>query len=180
VYVAPRGGGDATRISGTGFAAVPSWSPDMKWLAFVRAEAAGSRVWNLWLRNLSSETLHKHTSFRAGQVWGASWFHDSRRLCYSHETQLIISDLSTGMSQTFVTPRRGRLIRTPAVSPDGRFIVFQVYREGVWLLEVKTGAMKRILEDTSAEEFAWDPTGRRIAYHSARDGQWRIWVTTLR
>ena len=71
------------------------------------------------------------------------------------------------------------MVRTPAVSPDGRQIVFQVFREGVWLLDLATGTMHGLLDDPSAEEFAWDPSGRRIAYHSRRDGEWRIWLLTL-
>ena len=71
------------------------------------------------------------------------------------------------------------MVRTPAVSPDGRQIVFQVFRDGVWMLDLATGTMHGVLDDPSAEEFAWDPSGRRIAYHSRRDGEWRIWLLTL-
>jgi hypothetical protein len=178
VYVASRGGGDAHRVSGSGFAAVPSWSPDMKWLAFVRAEPAGSKVWNLWLRNVAAGTLTRVTSFPVGQTWGASWFPDNRRLCYSHDTELIVQDVETGMTATFRTPQAGKLVRTPAVSPDGKRIVFQIHGDGVWILDLQTMAMSRLLNDATAEEFAWDPGGQRIAYHSRRDGQWRIWTTT--
>jgi len=178
VYVANRDGGNAHRVSGGGFAAVPSWSPDMKWLAFVRAEPARSNVWNLWLRNVAAGTLTRLTSFPAGQTWGASWFPDNRRLCYSHDTELIVRDVETGMTATFRTPQAGRLVRTPAVSPDGERIVFQIYGDGAWMLDLRTMSMSRLLNDATAEEFAWDPEGQRIAYHSHRDGQWRIWTTT--
>jgi hypothetical protein len=178
VYVASLGGADARRVSGTGYAAVPTWSPDMNWLAFVRAEPGHSKVWNLWLQDRHAGTLRRQTSFRFGQVWGASWFPDSHRICYSHENQLIIADISTGMIQTWRTPLAGHLVRTPAVSPDGRRIVFQVQRDGVWILDLQTKAMSRLLNDATAEEFAWQPDGKRIAFHSRRDGQWRIWITT--
>jgi Tol biopolymer transport system component len=57
--------------------------------------------------------------------------------------------------------------------------VFQVFRDGVWLLDVRTREMRRILDDATAEEFAWAPDGRRIAYHSRRDGVWKIWVMSV-
>ncbi len=176
VYVSERDGSNAQPMSGNGYGAVPSWSPDMKWLAFVRGEPTRPRVWNLWLRDLSSGALQRHTSFRSGQVWGASWFPDGRALCYTHETRLIISHLDGRDDIVIDTPRRGRLVRTPAVSPDGRRVIFQVFRDGVWLLHLPTMRMERILDDPTAEEFSWAPDGRRVAYHSRRDGTWRIWM----
>jgi YD repeat-containing protein len=179
VYVMARDGSNLHKMSDSGFAAVPSWSPNMKWLAFVRGEQSRPRVWNLWLRDLASGELKRISHFRGGQVWSASWFPDGRAICYSHEDRLIVTDVINGSSRTFKTPLKGRLTRTPAVSPDGSRIVFQVLGDGVWMLDVNSGAMRRVLDDGSAEEFAWDPQGRRIAYHSRRDGQWRIWVMTL-
>ncbi|HEX4913467.1 MAG TPA: hypothetical protein VFV51_05905 [Vicinamibacterales bacterium] len=176
VYVAQRDGANLQRVSGAGYAAVPSWSPDMKWLAFVRGETNRPRVWNLWLRNIETGALRRHTSHRSGQVWGASWFPDGRSLAYSHDQQLIISHLDGRKSVVIASPIRGRLVRTPAVSPDGRVVVFQVYKDGVWLFDVASRTTRRILDDPTAEEFAWSPGGDRIAYHSRRDGAWKIWV----
>lgn len=179
VYIASRDGANLARVSGAGYAAVPSWSPDMKWLAFIRAEPRRPRVWNLWLRDMSTGALQRHTAFRSGQVWGASWFPDGRAICFSHDEQLIISHLDAREDIIIETPRRGHLVRTPAVSPDGRHVIFQVYKDGAWLLDVQTRAMRRILDDPTAEEFAWSPDGR-VAYHSRRDGEWKIWMLTVK
>lgn len=179
VFVASADGRDARRISGTGYAAVPSWSPDGQRIAFVRAEPRASHVWNLWLSDADGANVRRLTEHAVGQTWGASWFPDGRRVAYSVETRLVILDLETGQRQTFGSPARGRLVRTPAVSPDGGRIIFQVHREGTWVLDLADERMQRVLDDPTAEEYAWAPDGRRVAFHSRRSGQWGVWLMAL-
>ena len=180
VYVADADGKNVRRVSGEGFAAIPSWAPDGQTLAYVRAEADRPRVWNLWTADLESGQERRVTSFKVGQPWGGSWFPDGRRIAYSHETRLIIRDLSSGRERVYPSPVKGRLVRTPAVSPDGRRVLFQVYRDGAWLLDVQDGSMRKVLSDPSAEEYTWSPDGRRVAYHSRRSGNWGVWVMSAR
>jgi Tol biopolymer transport system component len=176
VYVAGADGRNPRRISGEGYASVPSWSPDGQRIAFVKAEADRDRVWNVWLASADGGTLHRVTSHRVGQPWGASWFPDGRRLAYSREEQLVILDLETGRSTIVTSPRSGHLVRTPAVSPDGARVVFQVHRDGAWMLDVPRMMVRRILPDPSAEEFVWAPNGRTIAYHARSGDGWGVWT----
>jgi hypothetical protein len=180
VFVAEADGSNVQRVSGEGFAAIPSWSPDGRTLAYVRAEPNRPQVWNLWTTNLESGETRRLTSYRVGQPWGASWFPDGRRIAYSHETRLIVRDLDSGEEQVYQSPIRGRLVRTPAVSPDGGRIMFQVHRDGAWLLDVSDGAMRKVLSDPTAEEYTWAPDGRRVAYHSRQSGNWGVWVMASR
>jgi Tol biopolymer transport system component len=175
VYVAERDGSSARRISGDGYAALPAWSPDGSRLAYVRAEAGRPSVWNLWVRPLDGPP-RRITRYAYGQTWSASWFPDNRRICYTHEDALIVLDLENGRWRRFRSPVQGRLVRTPAVSPDGTTIVFQVFRDGAWTLDMRDGSMRRVLADPTAEEFAWAPDGARVAFHSRRDGEWGIYV----
>jgi hypothetical protein len=175
VYIAARDGTGVRRVSGSGYAAVPTWSPDSQSIAFVRGEADRPQVWNLWLLTLETGAMRRLTSFRYGQTWGGSWFSDGRRISYTHEDTLAILDLQTGATRQFPSPIKGRLVRTPAVSPDGQHVIFQVAKSGAWLLDLRDGSMRSVLDDPTAEEFAWSPDGRRVAFHSRRDGQWGIW-----
>ena len=176
VYVADANGRGVRKVSGDGYAAVPTWAPDGKRLAFLRAEPQRPRVWNLWLLDRDTGRQTRITNFQRGQVWGGAWFGDGKRIAYSHEDRLTIHELASGQVREFASPLKGRLVRTPAVSPDGRWIMFQVFRDGAWLLDVERGVMQRVLQDPSAEEFAWSPDGRRVAYHSQRSGGWNLWT----
>ena len=180
VYLADSDGKNVRRISGDGFAAIPSWSPDGNTIAFVRAEPGKPKVWNLWTADVSSGRSRRLTSYKVGAPWGGSWFPDGRRIAYSHETNLVILDLETGRQRVFDSPLPGRMVRTPAVSPDGSRVMFQVYRDGAWLLELADGSMRKVLSDPSAEEYTWAPDGQRVAYHSRGAGSWGVWVMAPR
>ena len=179
VYIADTEGRYARRVSGSGYAAVPTWSPDGRHLAFVRAEPHRASVWNVWVADVAAGTLRRVTAHRNGQPWGASWFPDGRRLAYSHEQRLVLADLTTGRSTVIASPRPGHLVRTPAVSPDGSRVVFQVHRDGAWMLDVPRMRLRRVLPDPSAEEFVWSPNGRSVAFHARTSDGWGVWRMDL-
>jgi Tol biopolymer transport system component len=176
VYLANADGTQIRRVSGPTYAAVPSWSPDGEHVAFVQGTVARPAVWNVWVLDTSSNARHPISAFTRGQVWTGSWFPDSGRLCYSHDTELFVTDINGRQTRRYSTPVAGRAVRTPAVSPDGHRIAFQVFRDGIWTLDLRDGSMHRLLADRSAEEFAWSPDGSRLAFHSNRDGAWRLWM----
>ena len=176
VYVANTDGQQVRRVSGEGFAAIPSWSPDGHTLAFVRAEPDRPQVWNLWTINLTTGQSRRLTSYPVGQPSGGSWFPDGRRIAFGHDDQLVVMNVMTGATRVYPSSRKGVSVRNPAVSPDGSRAVLQAPRDGTWLLEFRTGAMKKILADPSAEEYTWAPDGRRVAYHSRATDAWGVWI----
>jgi Tol biopolymer transport system component/cytoskeletal protein RodZ len=180
VYVADADGKHVRRVTGEGFAAIPSWSPDGQSLAFVRAEEGKPDVWNLWTTDLSTGSFRRLTKYSVGRPWGGSWFPDGKRIAYGYEDRLILLDTERGIERVYTSPRKGRLVRTPSVSPDGGRVVFQVSGDGAWLLELRDGSLRRILDDPSADQYAWAPDGSRVAYYSIRTGSWGVWVMAPR
>ena len=176
VFIADQDGHNVRRVSGDGFAAVPSWSPDGTRLAFVKAQPDHPDVWNLWTADLATGEQQQVTFNSSGQPWGGSWFPDGRRIAYAQADAIVVQDIQSGEARRYRSPITGRAVRTPAVSPDGRRIIFQVSRDGAWLLDLSNGNMRRVLDDPTAEEYAWAPDGHRVAFHSQRSGGWGVWV----
>jgi Tol biopolymer transport system component len=176
VYVSDVEGRNVRRVSGEGFAAIPSWSPDGRTLAFVRAEPGQPDLWNLWTVTLATGETRRVTSYPEGQLWGASWFPDGRQVVYSHDDRLVVLDFATGSERIYPSPIKGSPVRTPAVSPDARRVVFQVQRQGTWLLDLQNGTMRKVMADPTAEAYTWSPDSQRIAYYSRSDEKWGVWV----
>ncbi|HMD34766.1 MAG TPA: hypothetical protein VKH42_07355 [Vicinamibacterales bacterium] len=83
-------------------------------------------------------------------------------------------------------PHGGRMYVAPALSPDGRYVVFLSERDGysvdVFLADASTGGIVRKLLSTAADAHfdslqfidsagAWDASGRRFALATLRDGR---------
>ena len=107
VYVADRNGENAQRVSGSGYGAVPTWSPDGKRLTFIRGEENNPQVWNLWIVSLDTGEVRRVTDFTSGQTWGASWFPDGQRICYTHEDRIMVIDVDRGRWRRYGSPVAG-------------------------------------------------------------------------
>jgi hypothetical protein len=176
VYLATRDG-TAERISGPERANAPSWSPDSSYLAFVKAEPGRPDVWNVWSYHLSTGEMRRLSAHQRGVVRSATWFPDGRRLSYSHGASLMIVDVATAKARRFESPIPGHELRASSVSPDGRYVAMPLERDGIWLLDVSTGRMQRIVEDSHvSDDVKWLGRDGRLAYYRLRpDGGWRTW-----
>jgi TolB protein len=68
----------------------------------------------------------------------------------------------------------------PAISPDGRDIVFTSNRSGnndVFIVSSRGGTPINLTNNSANEGWArWSPNGRQVVFHSNRDGNFEIYV----
>jgi Tol biopolymer transport system component len=81
---------------------------------------------------------------------------------------------------------RVKRISEPALSPDGRWIVFTVTipdkeanknRSDLWIISAEGGAPRQLTSDPANEKAAaWSPNAKTIAFQSDRSGMCQIWL----
>jgi len=175
VWIAQPDGGGARRVSGRRFALQPRWSPDGTRLMFLARDSTRADAWNIWLADPEHLAPRKLTSAGTVSRAGASWFPDSRRVCYGSDNWLVVVDTDSNTSRAFRLPGdSGRIVGVPAVSPDGGLVAFAVEGEGAWMASLADGAITQVVAERDVDAFAWAPGGRQIAFRNARDGQWGV------
>ena len=148
---------------------------------YVRAEPDNPNVWNLWALDLDSGESRRLTSNASGRPQGASWFPDSRR------DRLRAGQPSSWCSTWYrarrpsTRPRRpGRKPGAPAVSPDGRLIIFPLCRRR----RVAHRSLRRLVAQGAVRS-----DRRRLHVVARRDArgvlqppgrEWGVWIAMTR
>lgn len=180
LYLLDRFGQSRTKIvdrpAGVGGAA---WSPDGTKLAIVAFITGPNgdygRIFVVGrdgsgLRQVTPET----TNFTVDQ--SPSWSPDGTRIFYSHFGELsVINADGTGATSLGVSGQQ------PALSPDGRQIVFMTYVSGVTTIMIAdaSGANVRPLTTPPAggdQMPRWSPDGRRIVFQRVEGGTSHLYV----
>jgi Tol biopolymer transport system component len=175
VWIARRDGSDARRVSGTSFASFPAWSPDGSRLLFVARQFVRSDTWTLWTLEMRTARASRVASVGGVRIAGISWFPDNRRVCYGSEDRLVVLDIASGSTRILHVPSDAPIVGVPAVSPDGGRVVFAV-TDAVWIASLVDGRVQRLFNEPDVDAFAWAPGGGQIAFRTAHDGQWKLYI----
>lgn len=176
----------------------PVWSPDDRWIAFLRGNSAGPMSpvrFDLVLVPPLGGPERRLAEIRAREVaWPAqtylAWCPDASCLVVTDSPgeekpdALFVVSVETGEKKQLTRPQPPTLADTsPAVSPDGRALVFRrtvSYSIGeMYLLALDEGIAaagepeRRTSAAFNADYPAWLPGGKEILL-SARGGLWRL------
>jgi TolB protein len=179
LYVLEMNGNTLRRLlSAPGFNSVPEPSPDGRWVVFQRgtsSDSATSLHWELRLIDSSGGSEKALTTNRwSSQV--ASWFPDGREIAFhanpaGHDQLFVMDVFDSQRVRPLVTSNAND--ESPAVSHDGRFVVFTSDRDGgrdLYLLTRASGNVTRLTSGLRVySQPSWSHDGRRLVFSAAQD-----------
>jgi len=185
IFAAPVRGERIYQLTDGGDRSVsPRWSPDGRWIAFLR-DSGGDERFQIWVMGRDGRRLRQVTSAAGTDHRDIAWSPDGSRLAFvSNSTGqsygLEIVDVASG-------ERQARSAFThddsqPHWSPDGRWLVVGSRRE-LYLIPARGGDGIRLVTRGGAEGGAadarWSPDGRSIAFTRHVDGHSEIALAHL-
>ena len=195
IYITPTSGGTpwALRLDDSTTTptkdSFPKWSPDGKWIAFLRER--GNSIWDVRVVASAGGSSKRVTEIASGSV---SWMPDGDTLAIV-DRPAIGDPYSVFLVSVATGERRQRITSPPpgtfgdwhcAVSPDGTKLAVARFRSDfdadLYVTTVAAGeaGMTRLTSDAvGLGQLAWTPDGRSIVFASYRTGRASIWEVSL-
>jgi Tol biopolymer transport system component/DNA-binding winged helix-turn-helix (wHTH) protein len=194
IYIASADGGALRRITNTTDRNTGSaWSPDGKWIAFIRG------LKDVWIVSPLGGQERRLAHTDGGFL---TWTHDSREVVFGVATEskapsLAAVSLETGAVRQFLGPEAGATpFMTFRISPDGKQLGFarpsygdtrtplpRLERDRTYDLytrPVEGGPVRRVTQlNSQLRGWTWTPDSREMVFCSNNNGQYRLWRTQV-
>ena len=174
IYTIPVEGGEPRQITGGGGPAYPCWSPDGKWIAYLKREIVGDkkRIATIYKIPVEGGTPQKITN-ETNHVSpaGCDWSPDGKTIAYFSKKAdtpygtLNIIPIAGGEAREVCQVESIRAHDDLSWSPDGRKIAF-ISKGKIWVIPAEGGEPEEVKTDVDAYAgtLDWSPDGRKIVF----------------
>ena len=161
---------------------IEEWIVGQRGIAQTRISfSRDNRIWTV-----DSDGANPRAVTAAGM--SSTWTPNGRSLVYTGNgganNPLYVTDLATGAQRTLTTTGNGDLDITPAVSPDGRSVVFARVSDvgtDLRLVPIEGGAVRRITVGNGriSSGPSFSPDGQRLVFSSDRSGHNEVYICDI-
>lgn len=163
------------------------WSPDSKKIAFVRVNLD---ICIIPIEGGQPKTVVKsdpELEKTGDYIWPSGWTYDGKKVVfYDTSKGLFAVPESGGEGEEiflFKDPKTAKKFKNMALSPDGKFIAYDLIENGnkdIYVMHVESGESVRITHNPATDRGArWSYDGKWIAFGSQRTGKNEIWVVRI-
>ncbi len=162
--------------------AVPTWSPDSKWIGIASASGGSNSngKMDIFIVRADASKMYNLTNNPANDA-GFSWSPDSQRIAFASDRdgnfELYVVGID-GRGMTRLTSDPGT-DGQPVWSPDGKQIAFKSNRAGpqeIYVMNADGTIQVRLTGDEATDTNpAWSPDGKSIYYSTNKDGNVEIY-----
>lgn len=167
----------------------PAWSPDGRYLAFLRRSAGENGVFIVPALGGAERKLGRTESNLSSQAFPQcklSWSPDGKFLAVADQASsqnrhaIFLLSVEDGEKQRLTSPPESSYDDFPAFSPDGQTLAFirtnGLSSADIYLISMRGGEPRRLRADApQIRSLAWTADGREIIFSSNRGGGFSLW-----
>ena len=169
----------------------PKWSPDGKWIAFLRQEfpkgdGAPRNNMDVYLISASGGEKRFLATTDSEEQDVLSWSPDSKQLAFAKRkgknADIFIVSIVTGKERPFTTDGKENI--KPTWSSDGKWITY-LSKRGSWFtgrqrwIQALDGGKPRILKGTDHDPVLYSPDGRWLIYLRRTDSPYGFYASRV-